>query len=87
MQASKSSIWTRVTMSISYNDNHSTTNFICKSKIKLVTIVEDNPTATIGLMSRVLSNGSEDRVSIPGRIIPNTQKMVPDATFLTTNNN
>ena len=30
-------------------------------------------------MSRVFANGPEDRVSIPGRVIPKTQKMVLDA--------
>ena len=34
---------------------------------------------TIGLMSRVFANGSGDRGSIPGRVIPKTQKMVLDA--------
>ena len=36
----------------------------------------------IGLMSRVFTNGPGDRVSIPGRVIPKTQKMVLDATLL-----
>ena len=35
-------------------------------------------------MSRVFTSGSEDRGSIPGRIIPKTQKMVLDATLLNT---
>ena len=30
----------------------------------------------IGPMSRVLTNGPEDRGSIPGRVIPKTQNMV-----------
>ena len=38
----------------------------------------------IGLMSRVLDNGPEDRGSIPGRVIPKTQKMVLDAGLLGT---
>ena len=38
----------------------------------------------IGLMSRVSANGPENRVSIPGRIIPKTQKMVLDAALLST---
>ena len=33
-------------------------------------------------MSRVLANGPEDRGSIPGRVIPKTQKMVLDAALL-----
>ena len=38
----------------------------------------------IGLMSRVFANGSGDRDSIPGRVIPKTQKMVLDAALLNT---
>ena len=36
------------------------------------------------LMSRVFANGPGDQGSIPGRIIPKTQKMVLDATLLST---
>ena len=39
---------------------------------------------TIGLMSRVFANGPGDRGSIPGRVIPKTQKMVLDAALLNT---
>ena len=35
-------------------------------------------------MSRMLANGSGDRGSIPGRVIPKTQKMVLDAVLLNT---
>ena len=35
-------------------------------------------------MSRVFANGPGDRGSIPGRVIPKTQKMVLDATLLST---
>ena len=35
-------------------------------------------------MSRVLANGLEDRGSIPGGVIPKTQKMVLDAALLNT---
>ena len=38
----------------------------------------------IGLMSRVFANGPGDRGSIPGRVLPKTQKMVLDAAFLNT---
>ena len=38
----------------------------------------------IGLMSRVFANGPGDRGSIPGRVVPKTQKMVLDATLLKT---
>ncbi len=33
----------------------------------------------IGLMSRVFANGPGDWGSIPGRVIPKPEKMVPDA--------
>ena len=36
-------------------------------------------------MSRVITNGPEDRGSILGRVIPKTLKMVLDATLLNTN--
>ena len=35
-------------------------------------------------MSRVFANGLEDRGSIPGQVIPKTQKMILDATLLNT---
>ena len=35
-------------------------------------------------MSRVFDNGLGDQGSIPGRVIPKTQKMVLDATLLNT---
>ena len=38
----------------------------------------------IGLMSRVFSNGPRDRGSIPGRVIPKTQKMVLNTALLNT---
>ena len=37
-----------------------------------------------GLMSRVFANGPGDWDSIPGRVIPKTQKMVLDANLLNT---
>ena len=39
---------------------------------------------SIGLMSRVFANGLGDRGSIPGRVIPKTQKIVFDAALLST---
>ena len=39
---------------------------------------------TIGLMNRVFTNGPWDWGSIPGRVIPKTQKMVLDATLFNT---
>ena len=38
----------------------------------------------IGLMSRVFTNGPEGQGSIPGRVIPKTQKMVLGAALLNT---
>ena len=38
----------------------------------------------IGLKSRMFANGPRDRVSIPGRVIPKTQKMVLDTVLLNT---
>ena len=39
---------------------------------------------SMGLISRVFANGPGDKGSIPGRIIPKTQKMVLDAVLLNT---
>ena len=41
-------------------------------------------TFDIGIMVRVFTNGLGDLGSIPGRVIPKTQKMVLDATLLNT---
>ena len=38
----------------------------------------------IGQMRRVFANGPGDRGSIPGRVIPKTQKIVPDTALLNT---
>ena len=38
----------------------------------------------IGIMVRVFANGSGDLGSIPGRVMPKTQKTVLDATLLNT---
>ena len=38
----------------------------------------------IGIMIREFANGPGDRGLIPGRVIPKTQKMVPDASLLNT---
>ena len=35
-------------------------------------------------MCRLFANGPGDRVSIPGRVIPKTQKMVLDVAFFST---
>ena len=39
---------------------------------------------TIGLMSRVFANGLGELDSLPGRVIPKTQKTVPEAALLNT---
>ena len=41
-------------------------------------------TLDIGLVVRVFANGPRDLGSIPGRVIPKTQKMVLDASLLNT---
>ena len=41
----------------------------------------------IGIGSRVFANGLGDRGSIPGRVIPKTQKIVLDPVLLNTQNN
>ena len=38
-------------------------------------------------MSRIFTNGPADRVSIAGRVIPKTQKMVLDAALFSTEHN
>ena len=43
-----------------------------------------NPYRLIGLMGRVFANGSGSLGSIPGWVIPKTQKMVLDASLLNT---
>ena len=47
---------------------------ICKTLVIVV----------FGMMVRIFANGSEDLGSIPGRVIPKTQKMVLDASLLNT---
>ena len=42
---------------------------------------------SIDLMSRVFANSPGDRGSIPGQVIPKTQKMVLDSALLKTQNN
>ena len=41
-------------------------------------------TPDIGMMVRVFANGPGDPGSIPGRVIPKTQKVVLDASLLNT---
>ena len=68
-----SKMWTWVTsVSVSYDDNHYTTSNSIYIYLYIV------------LMSRVFVNGPGDRVSIPGRIIPKTHKIVFDNALLNT---
>ena len=46
--------------------------------------IVSNQELDIGIMVRVFTNGLGDLGSIPGRVIPKTQKMVLDATLLNT---
>ena len=52
------------------------THLICHYQFFLFSAV-----IKIGLMCRVFANGSGDWGSIPGRVIPKTQKMVLDGGF------
>ena len=100
MQSVLSRIWTRVTVSISYDDNHYTTGThytvpIISDIIDIILIISDKTSISsnigdvlsipdIGLAIRVFANGPGDLGSIPGRVIPKTQKMVLDASLLNT---
>ena len=54
--------------------------YICMYKQDLV--LDNN--RLIGLVGSVSANGPGDRVSIPGRVIPKTLKMVLDTSLLNT---
>ena len=47
-------------------------------------VLSKSKNRAIGLMSRVFTYGLGDRCSIPGRVIPKTQKMVLDTALLNT---
>ena len=51
---------------------------------KILTLIKITYTSDIGLAVRVFANGPGDLGSIPGRVIPKTQKMVLDASLLNT---
>ena len=59
-----------------------------KRKLKIFNKIKNKKLLTfkpdIGQMVRVFANGPGDQGSIPGRVIPKTQKMVLDATLLNT---
>ena len=52
--------------------------------VNLLILQHRHNTCFIGLMSRVFANGLGDWGSIPGWVIPKTQKIVLDAAFLST---
>ena len=66
MQSVSSRIWTRVAVSISYDDNHYTTG----TSIFYVIIPD------VSIMVRVFANDWGDLGSIPGRIIPKTLRII-----------
>ena len=53
--------------------------FMCRERSVVFSLTPD-----IGLAVRVFANDPEDLGSIPGRVIPKTQKMVLDASLLNT---
>ena len=55
---------------------------MCKRIIIIIIIYYYYYKPDIGMMVRVFANGLGDLGSIPGRIIPKTQKMVLDAALL-----
>ena len=57
---------------------------ISRNYSNLIIIFYLHTNQAIGLAVRVFTNGLGDRGSIPGRVIPKTQKMVLDAAFLNT---
>ena len=52
---------------------------VTSTKVANFTLIPD-----IGMMVRVFANGLGDLGSIPGRVIPKTQKMILDASLLNT---
>ncbi len=49
-----------------------------------ININNDTIYSILGLMNRMFAKGPGDRGSIPGRVMPKTQKMVLDAALLST---
>ena len=77
MPTAPSRVWTRVTVSISDRENYHIT--ITWDMYRIYYYMQPD----IGMMVRVFANGPGDLGSIPGRVIPKTQKMVLDASLLT----
>ena len=51
---------------------------------RVLPVAEGFDKYTISIMVRAFANGPGDRILIPGRVIPKTQKMVLDASLLNT---
>ena len=74
--------WMASILSLIFNSsNHFSTWFIIIIIIIIIVVVV---VPDIGLAVRVFANGSGDLGSIPGRVIPKTQKMALDASLLNT---
>ena len=84
MQSASSRIWTRVAVSISYDDNNYTT-FEWYQPVKVILCLEIMfINWLIGLVGRVFANGPGDLGSLPDRVIPKTLKIVLDTSLLNT---
>ena len=59
-------------------------HLISQWAIELIRNISSTDVPDIGLAVRVFANGPGDLGSIPGRVIPKTQKMVLDASLLNT---
>ena len=94
MQSVSSRIWIRVALSISYNDNHYTTDtlFICTyvTLIYLLRPAVASPIlfgiklTRIDQVDREFANGPGDLCSMSGYVIPKIFKMVLDTSLLHT---
>ena len=82
MQLAWSRIWTRVTVSISNDDNHYTTG--TSNSLTFDYSILQNNIYTIAHHSVVFTNGPVDQDSIPGRVIRKTQKRVFDTSLINT---
>ena len=80
MQSVSSRIWTRVNVSISYDDNHYTTGTSTVESPRIEElgkyIINERlwkSDRSIGLAVRVFANGPGDQGSIPGRVISDSK--------------
>ena len=67
---------------LAHSNSTWSSGFLCG--IHLHRMIPENFVPAIGLVVRVFANGPGDLGSIPGRVIPKTQKMVLDASLLNT---